>query len=730
MRKVNRNAVPEPEHLGNHHLREERERIHRHFMLPEEERRRRRPPYNTEIIDDQELRSALHIVFGEKCAFCESGLTARGGIVGHLRPHSNATSSHRNDDSPDHYAWLAYEWRNLLLLCAKCDQMKGNLFPVEGPRALPLTTWSEAVSAEDALLLDPCVDEPRRHLAFTANGMVHPISARGEATIQTLDLNRRHLIKTRAAVFEKIVTLAPDASRNSINALLNSKQPHSGALSIFAMGVCRAVALMRNITLPSAYKQLDQSLNSARSLVSNHIWLQAIDLGGKMIESSGLSQPRFLQATVAVERDIRREQPLLESIQIEHFKGIDQIELKVAGNRRRRSKEAPCAMLLGENSVGKSSILQAVVMALMDGRDLRALKLQEEDFLSREPGSWKLTGGATPKVTLRFEGGMQARLRYNESGRRLFEIKNDFPFTILGYGSRRFFVERGVRRKGGGVNRTLFDPLATLPDPGLWLRSLNDHTFDAVARAMRAVLALRDEDTIVRNKDGYVLVRAHGRESPVERMSDGYRSLFAMAIDIMRNMLEAWDNLEYARGIVLIDEIETHLHPRWKMQVMSALRQAMPQVQFIVTTHDPLCLRGMKNGEVHVLYRDDAGQVRLVNDLPDIETMRAEQILTSDYFGLWTTADMAQETVLMRLAALAGRTEGELSVSERRDRDVLLGQFRGMPVIGSSPDRQILAEAMTRHLRNLNAAPVGDRSEMREDAINQIVGVLERAMRT
>jgi hypothetical protein len=137
----------------------------------------------------------------------------------------------------------------------------------------------------------------------------------------------------------------------------------------------------------------------------------------------------------------------------------------------------------------------------------------------------------------------------------------------------------------------------------------------------------------------------------------------------------------------------------------------------------------MKNGEVHVLYRDELGHVRLVDDLPDIETLRAEQILTSDYFGLWTTADVQQETVLMRLAALGGRPDEGLSADERSDRDALLRQFDGVPVVGSSPDRQILAEAMTRHLRSLPSVSLGERAALREDAIDQIVGVLERAMR-
>lgn len=224
------------------------------------------------------------------------------------------------------------------------------------------------------------------------------------------------------------------------------------------------------------------------------------------------------------------------------------------------------------------------------------------------------------------------------------------------------------------------------------------------------------------------MVSAHGRVTPIGQMSDGYRVVFAMATDIMRHMVKIWGNLEFARGIVLIDEIETHLHPRWKRQVMSALRGAMPRVQFIATTHDPLCLRGMRNGEVHVLYRDEDARVALVEDLPDISTLRAEQILTSDYFGLSSTADLGQERILNRLAELAGQSEIELTLDQRAERDRLLLNFDGLPVIGDSVDRQILAEAMTRHLRYHSKLTLAARAGQREDSIMRIVGVLQRAM--
>jgi len=728
MLKVNRLVESVPQGLRADRLSEYRAEMRAHFSLPPEERHYRRAPYKANVIlDDPELRAALHKVFAGKCAYCELKLVHTWGDIAHLRPVSNAASTDDEKSSPDHYAWLAYEWRNLLLLCSECNRMKRNLFPVAGPRALPLTTWREAVAAEEALLLDPCSDDPVRHLAFTHTGEMHALTGRGAMTLKQLGLNRPQLQELRRDVFGDLYYMSNRPTKHEMDDLLDPRRPHAGALKIFAIGLCKIVARKKRIKLPVDSKNLAWSLISARELLSDGEWTEAIGRVGPPDPRTSILKTLTPVAEFQELRQSRREQPFLESIHIEHFKGIDDIKLFMMAKRRGKSSGAPSAVLLGENAVGKSSILQAVALTLMDKKDRDALGLQPEDFISRDQGSWHLTTSTMPSITLRFAGGMQSVLRYDEN--HVFDIENDFPCTILAYGSRRFFVESGAKRQGSHLNKTLFDPQATLQDPGIWLREINPHKFAAVARAMRMVLALRDDDAILRTDDGNVLVRAHGRETPVERMSDGYRSLFAMAIDIMRNMLDTWDNLEYARGIVLIDELETHLHPRWKMQVMSALRKAMPQVQFIATTHDPLCLRGMKNGEAHVVYRDNDGQVRLAKDLPDIETLRAEQILTSDYFGLWTTADFEQETVLIRLAELGGSTEQDLSARERRERDKLLSQFEGMPVIGSSPDRQILAEAMTRHLRN-QSAPIGERAALREDAIDEIVAVLERAMRS
>ncbi len=101
--------------------------------------------------------------------------------------------------------------------------------------------------------------------------------------------------------------------------------------------------------------------------------------------------------------------------------------------------------------------------------------------------------------------------------------------------------------------------------------------------------------------------------------------------------------------VVLIDEIEAHLHPRWKMQVIGGLRKALPKATFIMTSHDPLCLRGMLPGEVQVLnrfYNTGQGEGSKMNEIVEnvagmqnAEQFTVEQLLTSDLFQLFTTDD-------------------------------------------------------------------------------------------
>lgn len=699
-----------------------------YFKLTPEQRRHRRAPIELDILNDTDVADSLQALFSSKCAYCESKLSREVATVSHFRPLSNAVSSKRERDSPEHYSWLAYEWRNLLLLCQQCDSSKQNYFPVRGMRAEPLTPWPAVQRIERPVLLDPTVDRPQLHISASDRGMLLPLTDEGAATIAILSLNRPELVERRQALLveigELLVRDGPDVT-TTLNRAMDRGSEYSGVVSLYLFGLCKTITRERYPSRKSQYANLVTTLVNLREELSPADWSNFIT-EHRFHPAHDLRQSR---ARISEDfHDSLRDQPLLTSILIQDLKGIDMLKLDLAADVQSTYRLPPSAMLLGENATCKSTVLQAVALTLMGKRERSVLRLDASDFLPRLPEAWVPDYGRHPKVVLGFHDGRTRTLEYDHE-RDAFHSADKDNFSVLAYGARRFFARRGQRGRVAPRNKTLFDPLALLHDPSVWLEDADEHVFDAVVRAMRPVLSLRDEEDIVRLADKRVMVSAHGRLTPIAQMSDGYRVLFAMATDIMRNMVEVWGNLELARGIVLVDEIETHLHPRWKRRVMTALRAAMPRVQFLATTHDPLCLRGMHNGEVHVLYRDEDAKVALVEDLPDISTLRAEQILTSDYFGLESTADAEQEGVLIRLAALAGKRDADLAPEERRERDNLLACFDGLPVIGDSIERQILAEAMTRHLQHQADRPtLAARAGQRAQAIDSIIDVLERAL--
>jgi len=716
MQKIH-NSSNEPRIFASEAVSELETALAAHFRLENDERHKRRAPRADFIFKDQEVRGALQLMSHGKCAFCEQHLGYEGGHVGGYRPGSNASSSLDSAGSIDHYAWLFHRWENLLLLCESCNQAKSNQFPVAGPRALPMGTWREAEAEESALLINPRYDDPSIDLAFNVHGLAVGKTRRGETTIQVLDLNRFNLVQDRARVLATAwATLTQVDILDQIEVWLAPAVPWSGVLRCFLVSVIEH-AYLAEIVPRIAGSEVERFVDLHARL--SPVQLRALPLATRPTSAKNpvRRSPRKWFA-----HDVRR-QPQLREIYLRNFKGIS--ELTIPLNAQQSESGLPSLMLLGENSTGKSSVLQAIALACMPSGLHKSLPISPEEFIPREPGSWRIDWARAPELRLRFLDSEDAVLTFDRSGSTITRQSGP-DCLVLAYGSRRFFVPESRRRAASNPSRTLFDPLATLPDPKNWLHSLDDKQFSAVARALRDVLALRRDDRILRDGET-VLVEAHGRVTPIERMSDGYRSLFATVCDIFRSLLIYFDNLEYARGLVLIDEVEAHLHPRWKKKVMSSLREALPYVQFITTTHDPLCLRGMNNGEVQVMYREPSGAVVLLEDLPDVSLLRAEQLLTSRYFGRSSTADEEQESILMELAHLSSFSDQALTPEKRDRRDALLDQYGGIPVLGDSPDRQILAQALTEHLR-LPAVPFARELNASQDSVQKLVDLLDRAL--
>ncbi|WP_198008839.1 AAA family ATPase [Ahrensia sp. R2A130] len=414
------------------------------------------------------------------------------------------------------------------------------------------------------------------------------------------------------------------------------------------------------------------------------------------------------------------------AVNIRNFKALTSIAFDLPSVVE-DAEQSPCMILLGENATGKSTVLEAMALAIL-GTDeagelddlLKDEDLSPDDLIHRPDTKAPEETAASMSVDLVFLDGLHRTSLYAEAGDKRFSGDERTSKIVLGYGPRRFFTKRKSRRLRAPAHRvrSLFDPMAMIANPIHWLADLDDQQFYAAARALREVLLLDNDDDFERDADddddeGRIYITHHGQRTALKDMSVGYKSVIAMACDIIRELLYHYDNLEFAHGVVFIDEIETHLHPRWKMQIMQLLRKAFPKVQFIVTTHDPLCLRGMYDGEVFVLQRTEAGDtVEKVTDLPSIRGMRAEQILTSEFFGLGST-DPKTDAILIRFNRLLERHES-LNDDERKELEALGEQLDRDLVLGSSIAQQAHSAALKKRTRN-TVSPTKASSPRRKD---------------
>lgn len=152
----------------------------------------------------------------------------------------------------------------------------------------------------------------------------------------------------------------------------------------------------------------------------------------------------------------------------------------------------------------------------------------------------------------------------------------------------------------------------------------------------------------------------------IEQMSDGYKIIIAMVADIASRMAEAnpamLDPLQ-SEGIVLIDEVDLHLHPLWQRNIIHQLARTFPNVQFIVTTHSPVVVAGAADiAEIVPLQMGAVGNTG-VDDDPSL--MDIGQILLSNMFGLKSLRSPRWDTALQRRNELLSK--GQLSDEEQQE---------------------------------------------------------------
>ncbi len=290
-------------------------------------------------------------------------------------------------------------------------------------------------------------------------------------------------------------------------------------------------------------------------------------------------------------------------------------------------KGAGWHVLLGDNGSGKSTIIKAVAAALVGMPDIYHL----EDWKD-----WVRIGKTKGKIKVEFEGckddsyeldngvaslEIQKRPKWNLSPSEYEEQWSEMTsWFSCAYGPYRRFkgeiIADEVATRRLNAHLTAFDPKLSLMRSIEVLKKLHhesleiqsDHTKEKVRKVSKKML--EDKITFINNSDllphGYKIksVKSHGvyftdsfgNERSIYDLSDGYKSMLSLVLDLMMHMQKIFcrivpaedPNIIHHSGVVMIDEVDVHLHPTWQVRIGKWFTKYFPNIQFIVTTHSPL----------------------------------------------------------------------------------------------------------------------------------------------
>lgn len=143
-----------------------------------------------------------------------------------------------------------------------------------------------------------------------------------------------------------------------------------------------------------------------------------------------------------------------------------------------------------------------------------------------------------------------------------------------------------------------------------------------------------------------VVIDKNGVEFQLSELSSGEKMLLMLVIDIARRLILAnpiAEDVLLGEGIILIDEIDLHLHPTWQRQVIPALTKTFPNLQFIISTHSPFVVQSVKMSEVVIL---DNGKVRQFETEKEIDAESSYMSIVRDIFGIHSFFSAETELLL------------------------------------------------------------------------------------
>lgn len=366
----------------------------------------------------------------------------------------------------------------------------------------------------------------------------------------------------------------------------------------------------------------------------------------------------------------------ISRIRLENIRGFRELDLDVRrpdGEPRRRT------LIIGKNGTCKTTVLRAIALGLCDVSDANALLTEPiGDFISADASDGRI------HVELKEDEKTSWLVRENgkdsmQQQARASRLAGDPSLLVCGYGAGRYGVgpETGREYRISDSVYTLFDYRRPLLDPELTLRRLRDFLgtsrYQVTLGGLKKALGLTSDDEIDLPKGGGVQLAGPsvGGRIRLEGWADGYRLTFSWLLDLYGWAMRAdcIDQSGNIRGVLLIDEIEQHLHPSMQAEILPRLSEALPKMQLFATTHSPLVALDARPDELVVLRRE-GDQVVAETSVPDFSGYSAEDMLADErLFDTDVYAPEMQEKVVRyrSLAAIPREVRGPAETREIHD---------------------------------------------------------------
>lgn len=323
----------------------------------------------------------------------------------------------------------------------------------------------------------------------------------------------------------------------------------------------------------------------------------------------------------------------IAKLAIESVKCIDNIELEF-------ECKSNISLLLGPNARGKTTVLQLLALGLT-GIEHVPFPYSWRHVVrnGQNAGHFVLDININEQLyQLSFEIDAKDSIKCVGGVEHLAKIKSNM--LLLAYGANRHIKLEDLRPHPG------IESIATLFGENGYLKHIKasesyqyvSENFTAIKRLVNAVLEKADlQNTILLSdfdtKSLYFESATSGK-MPIEALSEGFKSTFVWLFDMILRIVETAGNLQstnHIPGIVLLDEVDLHLHPSWQRTILPALEDTFPNVQFIVTSHSPFVAQSIKADKLISLEWEDE-QVKVV--YKDTSTERSYGGMVREVFGI------------------------------------------------------------------------------------------------